>query len=69
VSRSLTPEQVRIACATYYSQDAADATVAYMRRLEGLVNYYNQCGDVTALSGPVDGGLVAMHRGAVADRD
>jgi len=54
VSRPLTPEQVRRACATYYSQDAADATVAHMRRLEGLINYYNQCGDVTALSGPIE---------------
>jgi hypothetical protein len=45
----LRPHEVWRACAALYGQDTADATTAHLRRLEGIVNYLNQCGDVAGL--------------------
>lgn len=64
----LTWPQIEVVLVAAYGE-AGRETVAHLRHREGLLNQLNQCGDVNRLSGPIDGGLVAVERGEVATRD
>ncbi len=65
---TLTWQQIETVLVAAFGEDGRKAA-DYLRHREGLLNQLNNCGDVNKLSGPIDGGLVAIDRGAVAECD